>query len=135
MARGVPHSDETRAAVLAAILAGQNVSQVAKDFKLNHATVIAWRDAAGLNSTRVQPETHAEIGELVLRHVRSALRSLEAQAAIADDHDWLKAQSASDLAAFYGIVADKAHRILAALEPEDDPADHPTPIPDMAEDD
>src|SRR5207249_15883 len=53
-ARSVAHSDETRAAVLAALLAGQSITEVAKQYRIGRATVIAWRDVAGASSTPVQ---------------------------------------------------------------------------------
>jgi transposase-like protein len=134
MARGVPHSDETRAAVLAALLTGQSVTAVSLEYKLSHATVISWRDAAGLGSTRVQPKIHADIGELVLAHVRASLLALETQAGVACDAAWLKRHSPADLAVLFGVISDKSHRILAALESTDQPV--PTPEPgDLAADD
>jgi transposase-like protein len=117
MSSGIPHSDETRAAVLAALLAGQSVHKVADQFQVGRATVQRWRDQAGLGVGRAEPQKQAEIGELVLNHIRSALLALNAQAVLAADPAWLAAQPASELAVLYGVMADKAHRLLAALEP------------------
>ena len=119
MARGKAHSPETKAAVLAALLAGQSVSAVARDYHLNHATVIAWRDAAGLGSTLVQQEKRAEIGDLVSDYLRAVLGTLEVQARIFSDESWLKRQDAADAAVLHGVLTDKAIRLLEALDAGD----------------
>ena len=116
---GKPLPPETRAAVLAALLEGQNVSQVAREFHIDRATVIQWRRAAGIDTSHsVSQEKSDQIGELVLRHVASSLRALEALAGVTTNREWLEKQSAENVAVFYGVVADKSHRVLAALEPE-----------------
>ena len=46
MPRGKAHSDETRAAVMAALMAGQLPSEVAKSYKLPERTVREWFNAA-----------------------------------------------------------------------------------------
>lgn len=121
MPRGVPHSDETRSAVLAALLAGQSVTQVAAQYELGHATVVAWRDAAGLGSTVVQPQKRAELGELIGVYLRETLTTLSVQARFARDEAWLGKQPASEVAVLHGVLTDKAIRILSALEPDDAP--------------
>lgn len=123
MARGVPHSDETRSAVLSALLAGQSVTKVAEEFRLSHTTVIAWRDAAGLGSTHVEPEKRAEMGELIADYLRETLTTLSVQARFARDETWLGKQPASEVAVLHGVLTDKAIRILSALEPDPQPAE------------
>jgi hypothetical protein len=44
MARGVKHSDATKAAVLVALFAGQGVSATAKAFKLHRSLVDRWKN-------------------------------------------------------------------------------------------
>ena len=119
MARGIPHSEETRAAVLAALLAGQGVMQVAEAFKLNHSTVVAWRDAAGVTSTPVEREKRQAISELVADYLLETFTTLAAQQRYFRDNAWLKRQNASDVATLHGVSADKAFRLLAALQVND----------------
>jgi hypothetical protein len=59
---------------------------------------------------------------LVLRHLERQLESAGLILAQVRDPAWLGRQSAADLAALYGVVFDRAARILAALpaETEDD---------------
>ncbi len=119
MPRGVPHSDETKAQVMAALLAGQSVNSVARDYKISKATVIAWRNAAGLNgSTPVQPQKKAEIGDLIANYLRNVLRTLSVQAEQFSDKSWLAKQPGSEAAVLHGVLADKAIRILEALDTE-----------------
>lgn len=112
------HSDETKAAVMAALLAGQSVSSVARDYKIPKGTVSAWkaRHSAGVADNATQKKDVRErIGELVLDHLEESLKALKVMAATAANPEWLKGQSASELAVLYGVVADKTHRILEAL--------------------
>ncbi len=68
--RGKAHSDETRAAVMAALLTGQAVSQIAGEFQLDESTV---RNSS--NRTRLElkrgsvPDVHPAPGRWVLRAV------------------------------------------------------------------
>lgn len=125
MARGKAHDPETKAAVMAALLTGQSVSEVARTYHLNKATVIAWRDAAGLGSTTVQPESRAEIGELVVDYLRAVLGTLAVQARVFGEESWIKQQDAADAAVLHGVLTDKAFRLLEALDPGDgDAGDH-----------
>lgn len=117
MARGVPHPDETRAAVLAALLTGQSVTLVAKTYRLNKATVVAWRDAAGLGSNTVEPEKRSEWSDLVAGVLRELLTTVQVQAATYRDEAWLHRQNAADAAVLTGVLLDKAIRILEAAEP------------------
>ena len=120
MARGVPHGDETKAAVLAALLAGQSINDVAARFHLGKATVSAWRTAAGLDGTYpVRTQNGDELGDLVSAYLRENLITLKAQAAFFRDTEWLRKQSAADLAVLHGVSADKALRIISALQSGD----------------
>ncbi len=116
MPRGKPHSEETKAAVLAALLAGQSVTRVAEQFKLNHKTVIEWRNASGFGTTQVEPEKRAEIGLLVGELLRDVLTTLSVQAVAFRDEAWLRESDPAQAATNFGVLADKAFRILAALE-------------------
>ncbi len=117
MARGKAHDDGTRAAVLAALLAGQGVSELAREHQLSRSTIINWRDAAGIGSTPVQPQKKGEISDLVTDLLREVLTTLQLQAVEFRDPEWLKKQGAADVAVLFGVVADKGLRLLSAIEP------------------
>lgn len=114
MARGVPHDDQKRAAVVAALLAGQSVHEVARDYGVNRASVIAWRRAAGLPG--VQPQNQDEIGALVADVLRNLLITVSVLAERSCDEEWFRKQDASDIAVLAGVFTDKSVRILEALE-------------------
>lgn len=117
---GKPYSDEVRAAALAALLAGQSVSAVAREHRLSRKTLITWRDTAGLGSTHVPQEKRAEIGDRVIAHVDGLLVTLQAIAATVNDPAWLKKYSPAEVGTLYGILADKAIYLGATLEPPED---------------
>jgi fructose-specific phosphotransferase system IIC component len=109
------HSDETKAAVLAEILAGASVRGVAKRHGLSPGTVRGWRAQAGLHPPPVSPQKRADLGEQLYGYLEDSLGALRAQLALFADPDWLKKQPAGDLAILHGIVADKTARLLAAI--------------------
>lgn len=113
------YPEETRARVLAALLEGQSVSKIAAEYKLPEGTVKSWanrmrKDASELR--RVAPDKKGEIGELLLRFMRGDLETLIAQQAILSNPEWLKKQTASDMAVLRGVTADKVFRMFEAFE-------------------
>ena len=118
MANRREHTEQERAAVLAALLSGQSVRQVARTFKVSRDTVRRWRVAAGLTevSPLVDHQKREEIDGLVGDVLRTILTTLQVQAEQFGDKAWLKTQSASELAVLFGVMADKAFRILEAAE-------------------
>ena len=113
--RGQRYTDEVKAAVMAALLAGQSISSVAKQYKIPEGTVKSW------SANRVRPDTVAsstakrEIGDLILKYLAQLLRTLEIQAKVFADEKWLSGQSASEAAVLHGVLADKGIRLLEAL--------------------
>jgi transposase-like protein len=126
-----PYDDQKRAAVLAALLAGQSVHQVARDYAIDRATVIRWRNSAGLGRTRVPPEKVDEIGELVNDVLNNLLTTVSVLAERARNEEWFNRQDAADVAVLAGVFTDKSIRILEALESAGAPADlDATPPPE-----
>jgi transposase len=116
------HSDETKAAVLAALLAGQGVNAIAKEYDLAKSVVSRWKnELAPEQVEQIGTQKRANLTSLVENHLAT---SLEAATTIADtvskDTAWLKGQTASDVAVLYGVLTDKAIRILEAIEPPDE---------------
>lgn len=129
MARGVPHDDQKRAAVVAALLEGQSVSQVSRDYSVSRASVIAWREAAGLKSTPVEQEKRDAVGVLVADVLENLLITVSVLAERSRDETWFAKQDAADIAVLSGVYMDKAVRILQALESADDGADMDPALP------
>ena len=105
------YTPETRASVMAALLAGQGVSELAREYQIPESTVSRWKKAA-----REEAGLSGEIGELLLDYLGENLRTLKAQAVAFRDTDWIRKQSASELGVLHGILSDKAVRLLEALE-------------------
>lgn len=115
MAEAEPQA--TRDGVIAALLEGQSVSQVARAYKISRQTVQRWRDRAGIDRTPVVQEKLDVIGDLTVDYLRETLATLTFhQTTIFRDPAWLRTQSAEDLAVLHGVGADKAYRLLEAID-------------------
>src|SRR6185312_16091300 len=110
MARGVPHSDETRGAVLAALLSGQSIHEIATAYHIDRKTIREW-EAASKRGTN-PPQKRQDVGGLVAAYLSTALTTLRAQATFFSNEDWLGKQSAAEVAVLHGVICDKAFRII-----------------------
>jgi transposase-like protein len=112
------YSDETKAAVMAALLAGQSINAVAREFKIPKGTVSGWK----VKSERVvgsATQKSAEVGEKLILLLVTELDSLIETSKVARDPTWIKKQNAADLAVFLGVKHDKVGRMLEALGKQD----------------
>lgn len=115
MPRGVPHSDDTNAAVMAALLAGQGVTEVADRYKLPKSTVSRIK-------SELLPEQLEQIGTERGRRIEDRLfayldlnfDALDSQARVAADEQYLKQFPPQQLAILHGVMADKNIRLLEA---------------------
>lgn len=109
------YSDETKAAVMAALLTGQSISSVAKEYRIPRGTVAHWRSLARSPLSEADRDTKKDVGDLLLDYLQESLLTLKAQVVHFRDKDWLTAQGASELAVLHGVQTDKAIRLLEAL--------------------
>jgi transposase-like protein len=109
------YSEETKAAVMAALLTGQSISAVAKEYQIPRGTVAAW--SSSRNGTVQQPDadTKKEIGALLIEYLKASLRTLAKQVEFFGDETWLRKQEASQVAVLHGVSADKVIRLLESL--------------------
>lgn len=106
------YSDEVKAAAMAALLAGQSINQVAREYNIPKGTVSYWKNnRVGRENSTQKPE----IAELLLEYLQTNLEALQAQAEQFSNPDWLKRQNASEAAILHGVMTDKAIRLLEAL--------------------
>src|SRR5512133_822753 len=110
-----PYGDEVKAAVMAALLAGQSLNSVAREYNLPKSTVSRWKNS-DVPYTGTQK---TEIGGLVLEYLQANLETLRLQVEIFRDKTWLQRQTASDAAVLHGVLTDKAIRLLEALSKDD----------------
>lgn len=115
--RGKKHGVEIQAQVMASLLAGQGVSEIAAEYKLPESTVREWRSTL----TREQvAELRAKKGEqietLLFSYLTQILSTLHAQAKVASEREYIFKQPADSLAVLHGVMADKGIRLLEAAE-------------------
>lgn len=115
--KGKAHSDEVRAQVIAALLAGQGVTEVARAYKVPKATVSRIKnELTPAQLEQVGTEKRERIGDLIEGHLSASLKAAATIARKTTDDAWLTKQNAADIAVFYGVLTDKAVRILEAAE-------------------
>lgn len=115
------YTDETKSAVMAALLEGQSVSSVAKKYEIPKGTVSRWKKTAlseGVREERTQKEA-GDIGDLLLELLRTNVESLIAISKTTQDAEWIKKQDAAELATFFGVKHDKVVRMVEALNRSD----------------
>lgn len=121
------YDDQLKAQCLAALLAGQSFSQVAATFGVPIGTLKSWksRTLGSESVATVASDKKERIGDLLLDYLTEGLTTLREQAKVFRDTDWLKQQSAAELAVLHGVIADKQIRLLEALAEPDAPEPPP----------
>lgn len=122
------YPEEVKAQAMAALMTGQSVSSVAREYELPKGTVSRWKGEAFEVVDEGNPEegsaimrtqnAHVEnedVGSLLLTYLRNNLRALTVQAEVFADPLWLRGQEASELAVLHGVMTDKAVRLLEAM--------------------
>jgi transposase-like protein len=115
------HDEATKAAVMVALLAGQSVSEIAKEYNINPATISSWKSRMrnGDNLAVLASEKKEQIGDLLFDYAETMLRTLKKQAEHFSDKPWLTRQSADALAILHGVSLDKVIRLLEAVTSRD----------------
>jgi transposase-like protein len=110
------YSNEEKAAVLAALLEGQAISYVAKEYKIPEGTIKAWRSRIASETSAVATERKQRIGDLLIEYLEANLTTLRIQQeGVFRNESWLLNQEAAQLATLHGVATDKAVRLLEAL--------------------
>lgn len=122
MARGQRHSDEMRAAVVADLLSGCATGEVAARHGVAASTVRAMRRELPEQVEAMSSPARASLDALVLACVAANLAALRRMSEVAGDPTYFSAQPADKAAVLYGVIADKAIRILEAAQLGDDAA-------------
>lgn len=107
------YSPETKAAAMAALLAGQSLDSVADQYQIPRSTLDSWKNPRRPKKFETQKES--EIAELLVTYLRANLMALTAQAEVFTNRDWLSEQGASEAAVLHGVMTDKAVRLLEAF--------------------
>jgi hypothetical protein len=115
MARGKAHPESTQAQVKALLLAGESVTEAARQLNLDHSVVS--RIKSGLTPEELHELARKKSGEiegLLYDYLTTTLASLKAQAEVAGEREYIIKQPASELYLLHGTMADKAVRLLEA---------------------
>jgi transposase-like protein len=116
MPKGKPHNAKKKAAVIASLLTGYSVSEVALRHGLDKSVVSRWkaRIPAG-ELQRVATKKGEQVTDAVFNCVLGNIEALTAQAKAASDPEWIRNQSAKNLAMLHGVMFDKTFRILECI--------------------
>jgi transposase-like protein len=108
---------ELEAAIMAALLAGQGVMEVAQQFNVSHATVSRIKSRLSEDDLNgVERKKTDRFGDLLAEYLEETIITLKAQTRFFRDEKWLEKQSASEVAVLHGVCADKGLRLLEAIE-------------------
>jgi transposase-like protein len=110
------YSDETKAAVMAALLEGQSISKVSDEFDIPRSTVGNW--SAKLNQSgvpSVPDEKKSEIGDRLLILVNKMVDAQIAMLEVMTEKDYLRNQDLAEMGMSFGVNNDKLDRILARI--------------------
>jgi len=118
------HPADLRAQVVAAVLAGTALSQVARQYGLSKGTIGNWL-AQERGTFGTDQRARLDLGELILGLIERHVQTLEAQLQAAARPEWLEKQSAAELAELVVAERDTTLRLLAGLRPVDDGAGQP----------
>jgi transposase-like protein len=120
--RGKKHDDALRAAVIASLLVGQSVSEVAREYKLDTGTVSRWKKAIPRAKLQeIAAKKANNIDDLIENYLRQLFVTLTVQAKVAAEPTYARRQPASELAVLHGVMCDKGFRILEAVQRAADP--------------
>jgi hypothetical protein len=113
MSKGKKTPVEVSASIMAALLAGQGVNEVSREFKVPQPTVsvIKARMEEQFNHFNQKKDISVQILELL----ETQLDALKNIAAAVGRPEYLEKQPASETAVLYGVISDKAFRIVSAL--------------------
>ena len=104
---------------MAALLAGQSISQVSKDYNMPRGTVASIKarlDDSQKEALHTVAYTKKEqVGGLIIDYLVANLSALRAQAELFSDPEWLRKQHADSAAVLHGVMTDKAVRLIEAL--------------------
>lgn len=117
------HSSEIKAAAIAALKTGNTITHVAEAMGLPKSTVAKWSAQTRnlLVAADDTDEKRDELGRELYVYLKESIRALTDQLRVFGDGDWVRTQSAGDMALLHGVMADKTVRMLAAIRPESQP--------------
>lgn len=114
--RGKAHDDSTKAAVMASLMQGQGVNEVARQYSLSSSVVTRWKAELGDKLEQVGAQKTRDFGDMLGNYLEQLLITVTAQQEHFRDVTWLKRQPAADLAVLHGVLVDKGVRLFEAAQ-------------------
>ncbi len=119
-----------KAAVLGEVATGASVRRAAEKYGVAKTTAAKWVSLTDLPVPTEPPDgaivptdadtmrtlKKADLGGQLFDYLSESIATLRSQVIFARDTRWLEKQSADSLAILHGVIADKATRLLAAIQ-------------------
>lgn len=117
--RGQVLSDEIRAKVIAEIVGGAGVSDISRRMQLPKQTVSDIKNAIAPEILgQVRTEKQQEMESMIVGYLGANFKALTAICEVSSDANYLKSQSASEIASLHDGLATRAFRLLEAESSE-----------------
>lgn len=114
--RGKAHSDDVKARVIAALLAGCGVVEIARELNLPHNTVSNYKsELSDEKLDELRRKKGARVDDLVYDYLVQNLETLRAQSKVVSDEGYINKQPAGEMATLHGVIADKTVRLLEVV--------------------
>jgi hypothetical protein len=114
MPRGVPHSPELRAQVVAAVLAGTTIAQTARQFGVSKSLVSEWSQTPEVRTVRTEKKD--DLQTLIARYLEVGFHAMIQQAEVMGDPEYCRTQDADKLAISHGVLGDKLAGVAATAQ-------------------
>ncbi len=114
MARGKRISDEIRAQIIAALLQGQGVNDVAEEYKIAKQTVSNIKKAIGGELGQVGTKKR-DLSEMIYEYLDEGFKTSIAELQAIREPSYLPKQDIASIATHFGVLSDKLFRILSAI--------------------
>src|SRR5688572_606287 len=113
--RGKKLDEDLQAKVIASLMAGSTVTEVAKALDLPHTTVSEYRKTIPEDVfVEIRRKKGERLDDLVYQCLIRNLETMAQQSEIVSEREYVIKQPAGELATLYGVMADKTIRLLAA---------------------
>jgi len=111
--RGKKHSDDVRARVIAALLAGCGVVEIARELNIPHQSVSNYKKEIPKDKLgELRQKKGERLDDLVYDYLVQNLETLRAQSKAVSDESYINQQPAGEMATLHGVIADKTIRLL-----------------------
>lgn len=120
------YTDETKAQVIAKILLGHSVSQIAEDHGIPYSTVATWKAKAlnvdvetqqiSIQKKENDEDIKSRISSKLLVYLEANIDAAIAQLKVFSDPNWIREQSAQEMAILHGVMSDKSVRMIQAFK-------------------